>query len=1174
MKFRRVNFRSFGPFEDQLLDLSGPDGLHVVFGPNEAGKSSALRGLHAFLFGFPVQSGDDFRFKYNQFRVRALLENSASETLECIRRKGKKATLLATDDRTEIAESSLAKFLGGLQQHQFDQLFGLDSRRLDEGGREIATGQGDLGEALFAAGAGLAGLRILAQSLEDRQLSLYKPRGQTQPINKALSDHKERLEAVRKSTLPPDVYAAAAIAASGAQDKAEALRRERITVRSRLGLLQRFQAALPTIELYQRAQKRLEPVAQARFLADDFDARLRAAREKREIARNKLRDLGPQREDLERQLHEKQPGAALLAEETEIDELKKLVGADSKQHSEAIRAETRRSQEEAKARDIFRQLTGTTAWNEMSGLEVRLDHEQRIAELANDHKAVLEDVANCERALQLAREALAVAEGNLASAPAATDSAPWLAAMDSIAALGPIEQQARTRQSEAANEELKLSGQFGRLQPRAGGAWSDAASLPVPSTEAVARFRQQFDEAQRAVDEANANRQQIEDDIVNLRGQIADLGFAEAVPTTNDLTDARRDRDGGLHLIRRRLAGEADVASEVEFAARHAPGRPLIDAAEVSVRQCDALADRLRHDADRVALWQTRHQKLELLQTRREEAGDIETAARSAHAEVRQAWQAAWGTSTNSPESPEVMQPWLIRWHQFTEKVTAWHAMRLKCGEDEQLIASLRAQLAGACPITRQTKTLAEGLALARQAIADAKNDQAAAEKLKDEVLRRRSALDTALRESARASRRRDEWIEQWSRAIAVLGLGESTASIETVQDYVRSIGEMQQHLTDMRINAAAVREIDQDRASLLERVTALRMRLDPAARPSTAETLGGDFREVDDSLATARTRRTQHAELAKQLRKVEDELASTSNRLSEAEAALAALASQAGVSSPDEIDEAVQRASERVLASRQVQEQENALAQNSRGQPLDEFVAAAFEHRDLLDRDIESLDRRALELDPEIADAEAQALKAEQVLEGYRQASDAAALARQQAELVASRLEERVIEFAALHVARVALDRAKERYRARHQDSLLDRAGEFFKTLTDHAFEGLDIDNEEGSDVLKAVRASGHSNPRVSIGGLSDGTRDQLFLALRLAGIEQHLVDREPVPLIIDDVLMTFDDARARSTLACLVKLAAKTQVLLFTHHRHVVDLARSVHPGTVVHELVPAVR
>ena len=96
----------------------------------------------------------------------------------------------------------------------------------------------------------------------------------------------------------------------------------------------------------------------------------------------------------------------------------------------------------------------------------------------------------------------------------------------------------------------------------------------------------------------------------------------------------------------------------------------------------------------------------------------------------------------------------------------------------------------------------------------------------------------------------------------------------------------------------------------------------------------------------------------------------------------------------------------------------------------------------------------------------------------------------------------------------------------------------------------------------------------RVPVGGLSDGTRDQLFLSLRLAGIEQHLLDREPVPLIIDDVLVTFDDARARSTLKCLVELADKTQVLLFTHHRHVVDLARDVNPGTLVHHLAPAVR
>ena len=159
-EFVRVTFRCFGPFEEQPLDLSGPCGFHVVFGPNEAGKSSALRGLHALLFGFPVQSGDDFRFKYNQFRIHASLVDSAGTTWECTRRKGKKATLLTADEKTEIPEASLTRFLGGLQRLQFEQLFGLHSKRLVEGGRDITDGRGDLGESsLCPAARGLAGLR-------------------------------------------------------------------------------------------------------------------------------------------------------------------------------------------------------------------------------------------------------------------------------------------------------------------------------------------------------------------------------------------------------------------------------------------------------------------------------------------------------------------------------------------------------------------------------------------------------------------------------------------------------------------------------------------------------------------------------------------------------------------------------------------------------------------------------------------------------------------------------------------------------------------------------------------------------------------------------------------------------------------------------------------------------
>src|SRR5262249_36578320 len=153
---------------------------------------------------------------------------------------------------------------------------------LVEGGREIAEGRGDLGEAIFAAGAGLAGLRALAQSLDDRRQALYKFRGQNQPINKALADHKTQGDAARKNALPPDTYAAADTTARETNEQVSKLRDERPKVRARLGLLERYQTALPAIELLQRARQRLQPVADAPVLPADFEAKLDEARRKHE----------------------------------------------------------------------------------------------------------------------------------------------------------------------------------------------------------------------------------------------------------------------------------------------------------------------------------------------------------------------------------------------------------------------------------------------------------------------------------------------------------------------------------------------------------------------------------------------------------------------------------------------------------------------------------------------------------------------------------------------------------------------------------------------------------------------------------------------------------------------------------------------------------------------------
>jgi len=75
----------------------------------------------------------------------------------------------------------------------------------------------------------------------------------------------------------------------------------------------------------------------------------------------------------------------------------------------------------------------------------------------------------------------------------------------------------------------------------------------------------------------------------------------------------------------------------------------------------------------------------------------------------------------------------------------------------------------------------------------------------------------------------------------------------------------------------------------------------------------------------------------------------------------------------------------------------------------------------------------------------------------------------------------------------------------------------------------------------------------------MSDGTTDQLYLALRLASLETYLKNNEPMPFIVDDILIRFDDKRATAALQVLAELSTKTQVIFFTHHQRLVELAET---------------
>ena len=177
---------------------------------------------------------------------------------------------------------------------------------------------------------------------------------------------------------------------------------------------------------------------------------------------------------------------------------------------------------------------------------------------------------------------------------------------------------------------------------------------------------------------------------------------------------------------------------------------------------------------------------------------------------------------------------------------------------------------------------------------------------------------------------------------------------------------------------------------------------------------------------------------------------------------------------------------------------------------------------------------------------------------------SEDAALQAQTAEDALAKARPAIAQYLRLRIAAEVLQRAMDSYREKHQGPVLSRASELFSRLTLGEHDGLTT--AFGNDDRPVMVAIRKNKEQVEVAGLSDGTRDQLYLALRLAAIEDHVARVAPCPVILDDILIHSDDLRASAALQVLAEIAQRTQVLFFTHHSRLADLGSKA-GASVIH-------
>ena len=293
------------------------------------------------------------------------------------------------------------------------------------------------------------------------------------------------------------------------------------------------------------------------------------------------------------------------------------------------------------------------------------------------------------------------------------------------------------------------------------------------------------------------------------------------------------------------------------------------------------------------------------------------------------------------------------------------------------------------------------------------------------------------------------------------------------------------------------------------------------------------------------------------QLVQLRDAHAMSVRECESASAILAALMDRVGVATRADFDAAVDRAERHREIDGEVRQLELQLVELGDGAALDGVIKETLGvDADVLEAEWSTIETRVADVAREISHLDQKIGRLAAALDMMDGRSDAA-VAAQGAETAAAHVRDAVSRYAKLRLAEGLLRRHIDSYRDRYQGPLLRRAASWFERFTLGEFKRLDTHiGDDERPVISGVRATG---ARVDVTGMSEGTRDQLFLALRLAALHHALETRtvEPFPFIVDDVLVGFDDARARAAFEVLGELSDHMQIIFFTHHGHLAEIA-----------------
>lgn len=1140
MKLLGLHVKRYGHFAGVRLDLDGA-GFQLVRGPNEAGKTTLLEFVRDLLFGFGERN--DYNFGQGRLEGEAAMLLASGQRVELRRRKGRPdAVSVLIDGQETPHDDGLRVLLGNASEDLFRSVFAFGLQELVAAEKGLA--EQSVRSALYGGGlAGALSPEKVLKALDAEARALFKERAPKTVINALCGELKSLNKQVGERTVRCETYEQrraeleqALADAKGLDTTVEELTREH-------SLASKLVKALPVwLEVNALRQERAGLSVPDGFPADGkerFD-KLQAEIERlKNDEAERTESIAETRLELEK----------VVADPRVADRKAEIKHAQEMIHSvkEARRDLPIRERElAADRRDIRDELDKLAlGWTEdkLNAFVVEEPTRSRLNELASELQTLEKDKTTIENERRrLARERRD-AEAELERSGEQEDVSALAGLLEQEVQYTSDKKERIGIQREERKVEVELTVLLSQLNPPPSDPAAETHKLPVPARETIDQFKLEFGRIEKNIEVAQIGLDEAKSKLAKLEEELEELNSGGEVPIRERLGSLRGHRDAGWELIRRGYVAGEDVAREVE--AWLAGRSSLPDAYEGAVREADRYADLLFDKSRSVAKQEEISAAKQEIEGQKPRLAELQALRASAG----RRWEDLWRPCGFAPLDPEGM----LRWLDVHRQLCALAEKRAILAGDAQAAADritafenqLREALGG------RSGDAAGLLVLARQHVKEADQKEQDRRSVRTKLARIQDEVVEIEKSWSRHHDREEAWNERGRAVLRLLGFPEEwrldlsetvIARLKTLQVTVKNASEKEDQIEAFR------NRLDEFDGLMRGLCTELAPDLLDKPGEVAAAMLGEQLSAHD-----------QRVLLEKNLAAGNKKLREIQRKLKTCRDQVASLYQAAGVSDDAAFHQVAEHARRISELDAEIAARERELVVMRENEPPDDF-----EQR-LQRADGEVLAEHLRDCSARLEQARARKTAADQQVGACRQAladlerggNDAADL---QVEVASRRaqLAAQVDRFVPLLFARHLLQQAVQRFEKESQPRMLQEVSRIFRSITGDRYHRVERPLDDSAPLLIHRFDTETLEPRQ----LSTGTREQLYLAIRLAYVLHYCARAEPLPVVMDDVLANFDDGRARQTLRGLGELAQNMQIIMFTCHDHLVGLARDVFP------------